>query len=119
MFKGKNLNTFLLTVPLMNSIARAIYDQPRLIVLDEPNSNLDEQGERELLSALQRLKESGSTIIIVTHRTAILSMTDKLMILKDGLISAFGERDEVLKALQTAKANVTKLPQPSAKRTHD
>lgn len=100
-------------------IARAIYDQPRLIVLDEPNSNLDEQGERELLSALQRLKESGSTIIIVTHRTAILSMTDKLMILKDGLISAFGERDEVLKALQTAKANVTKLPQPSAKRTHD
>ena len=100
-------------------IARAIYDNPRLIVLDEPNSNLDEQGERELVSALKKLKESGSTIIIITHRTAILSITDKIMILKDGLISAFGEQSEVLKALKVAKANVTKLPQPSAKRTHD
>ena len=96
-------------------IARVIYNNPRLIVLDEPNSNLDEQGERELVSALKKLKGSGSTIIIITHRTAILSITDKIMILKDGVISAFGEQSEVLKALKVAKANVTKLPQPSLK----
>ena len=52
-------------------LARALYDSPKLIVLDEPNSNLDDQGERDLLTALRRMKESGSTIIIITHRTSI------------------------------------------------
>ena len=90
-------------------LARAIYDRPKLIVLDEPNSNLDDQGESDLLSALRKLKESGSTVIVITHRTSVLSLVDKLAILKEGMLTSFGARDEVLKALNAAKSKVTKL----------
>jgi ATP-binding cassette subfamily C protein EexD len=90
-------------------LARAIYDNPRLILLDEPNSNLDEQGERDLLIALRRMKELGSTILIVTHRTSILSLVDKLLLMKDGLAHRFGDRDAVLKDIAAESAKVTQL----------
>ena len=98
-------------------LARAIYGRPRLVVLDEPNSNLDDEGERQLLSALQQLKESGSTILIVTHRTPILALADKLLVLKNGSVAAFGGRDEVLKSINPANAKITKLPQTATPRT--
>jgi ATP-binding cassette subfamily C protein EexD len=89
--------------------ARAIYDNPKLILLDEPNSNLDEQGERDLLSSLRRMKELGSTTLIITHRTSILSLADKLLVMKDGLAVRFGDRDSVLKELTAESSKVTKL----------
>ena len=94
-------------------LARAIYGNPKLIVLDEPNSNLDDQGENDLLEALSQMKGSGSTIIVITHRTSILSLVDKLMILKDGMIARFGSRDDVLQALSSKSPNVTQLQNKS------
>ncbi len=90
-------------------LARALYDSPKLIVLDEPNSNLDDQGERDLLTALRRMKESGSTIIIITHRTSILALVDKLLVMKGGKPDRFGERDAVIESLKKETANVTQL----------
>ena len=90
-------------------LARALYNNPRLIVLDEPNSNLDDQGERDLLTALRKMKELGSTIIIITHRTSVLSLVDKLLVMRDGLVAKFGGRDEVIKSLSDENSNVTRL----------
>jgi len=90
-------------------LARAIYDNPKLLLLDEPNSNLDEQGERDLLSALRRIKGLGSTTIVITHRTAILSVVDKLLVMKNGVATLFGARDAVLKELSAANSNVTQI----------
>lgn len=86
-------------------LARAIYGQPRLIVLDEPNSNLDDQGEAALSVALKALKETGATVFVITHRATVLSVVDKLMVLKEGTIAMFGDRDQVMSELQkTARA---------------
>ncbi len=90
-------------------LARAIYNNPKLIVLDEPNSNLDDQGERDLLAALRRMKELGSTIVLITHRTSILSLVDKLLVMKGGIADSFGERDAVIKSLNNENSNVTRL----------
>ena len=95
-------------------LARAIYGNPKLIILDEPNSNLDEEGERHLLSALQKLKASGSTVLVITHRTSILALVDKLLIMKNGVVAAFDDRDKVLRSLDETKAKITKLPQKAA-----
>ena len=78
------------------ALARAVYDAPRLLVLDEPNSNLDEQGERELIRAIHRIKETGATVIIVTHRTAVLSGVDKIVVLNEGKIVGVGPREKML-----------------------
>ena len=90
-------------------LARAIYGQPKLVILDEPNSNLDDQGERDLLAALRRMKESGRTVIVITHRTSILSVVDKLLVMKDGAVVKFGDKDEVLKAMSTANPKIAQL----------
>ena len=79
-------------------------------ILDEPNSNLDEQGERDLLTTLRRIKESGRTIIIITHRTSILSLVDKLLVMKDGVIARMGSKDEVMEAISAPQSNVARLP---------
>ena len=70
---------------------------------------MDDQGERDLLSALRKMKDAGSTVIVITHRTSILTLTDKLLLMRDGLIANFGDRDQVLKAISDANKNVTKL----------
>ena len=80
-------------------LARAVYGNPKLIVLDEPNSNLDDQGERELVSALQRVKERGCTVIVITHRTMVLMCVDKILVMKDGAAVSFGPREQVLAKL--------------------
>jgi ATP-binding cassette subfamily C protein EexD len=77
-------------------LARAVYGNPKLIILDEPNSNLDDQGERELVAALQRVKEQGSTVIVITHRTMVLMCVDKILVMKDGAAVSFGPREQVL-----------------------
>jgi ATP-binding cassette subfamily C protein EexD len=77
-------------------IARAIYNNPVLVVLDEPNSNLDEMGERGLVQAVNALKQSGTTVIIITHRPSILQVTNKLAMMKQGLLEMYGGTNEVL-----------------------
>lgn len=81
-------------------LARALYGNPVLVVLDEPNSNLDEQGEAALEKALLQLKQKQSTVLIVTHRNNVLSKVDKLLILNDGLLAVYGPRDQVVAHLQ-------------------
>jgi ATP-binding cassette subfamily C protein EexD len=80
-------------------LARAVYNNPRLIVLDEPNSNLDDQGEKELVESLKRIKAQGCTIIVITHRTMVLQCVDKILVMKEGAAVAFGPRDQVLASL--------------------
>jgi ATP-binding cassette subfamily C exporter for protease/lipase len=86
------------------ALARALYGDPALIVLDEPNSSLDEAGDAALQKALIGLKARHATVAVITHRTSVLSVTDKLLILRDGTQQAFGPRDEVLAAMQKAQA---------------
>ena len=77
-------------------LARAFFGDPRLVVLDEPNSNLDTPGEIALSQALMRAKARGTTTVTITQRPALLKSVDKIMILKDGAIQALGPRDEII-----------------------
>jgi ATP-binding cassette subfamily C protein/ATP-binding cassette subfamily C protein EexD len=77
-------------------LARALYGDPRLIVLDEPNSNLDEEGERALGQALALMREAGRTVIVVTHRPQLLAHVNKVLVMSFGAALAFGERDDVI-----------------------
>jgi ATP-binding cassette subfamily C exporter for protease/lipase len=85
-------------------LARALYGDPALLVLDEPNSSLDESGDKSLLSALSEAKGRGATLVVVTHRPQILELADKLLILRDGQMQAFGPREQVVEALKQAMA---------------
>jgi ATP-binding cassette subfamily C exporter for protease/lipase len=88
-------------------LARALYGQPKLLVLDEPNAHLDDAGERALLQAIEEHKVDGGTVIVVTHRAPVLRVMDKLLVLRDGRQAAFGPRDSVLQPRQT-------MPSPQA-----
>jgi ATP-binding cassette subfamily C exporter for protease/lipase len=90
------------------ALARALFGDPALVVLDEPNSSLDEAGDAALIDALRGLKARGATVVVMTHRTSVLSAMDKVLLLVDGAQQAFGPRDEVMAALQKAQAQ----PQP-------
>jgi ATP-binding cassette subfamily C exporter for protease/lipase len=81
-------------------LARAIYGNPRLVVLDEPNANLDEPGEEALIKTLQTLRQTGTTVVVVTHRKNLLAMADLALLLVNGEPRAFGPRNEVFAALQ-------------------
>lgn len=84
-------------------IARAIYDNPVFVVLDEPNSNLDDQGELALLKTVEELKQSGTTVVIITHRPNILKVTNKILIMNSGKIERYATTEEILGAV--AKQN--------------
>lgn len=85
-------------------LARALYGDPSVIVLDEPNSNLDEAGELALVSAIDQLKAGNRTVVVITHRPSVLAAVDLLLVLRGGMVQAFGPRNEVLAALQSAQA---------------
>lgn len=85
------------------ALARALYGMPRLLVLDEPNSNLDADGERALLAVLDRLKQAKITVVMVCHKPSLLARADKLLVLKEGSVAAFGSRDQVLASVMPAK----------------
>ena len=87
-------------------LARALYGSPIVLVLDEPNSNLDEEGERALLGAILHLKQRGVTVIVAAHRRTILPVVDQLLLLREGIAEAFGPRDDVLAAIEAARQNV-------------
>ncbi len=84
-------------------LARAIYDNPVFVVLDEPNSNLDEQGELALLKTVEELKQSGTTVVIITHRPNILKVTNKILIMNTGKVERYASTEEILGAV--AKQN--------------
>ncbi len=85
-------------------LARAVFDNPKLLVLDEPNSNLDDQGEKELVEALRRIKAKGCTIVVITHRTMVLQCVDKILVMKEGAAVNFGPKDQVLASLMAPAA---------------
>ncbi len=81
-------------------LARAMYGKPVFVVLDEPNSSLDEAGDAALAGAIATLKQLGTTFVVMTHRSSILSVADNILLMREGAQQAFGPRDEVLAALQ-------------------
>ena len=85
------------------ALARALYGDPALVVLDEPNSSLDEAGDAALNEALRALKARGATVVVMTHRSSVLGVCDKILLLVDGAQQAFGPRDEVLAAMKQAQ----------------
>lgn len=80
-------------------LARAVYGEPCLLILDEPNSNLDDQGEKELVASIERVKSRGCTVIVITHRRLVLSCVDKILVMQAGAAAMFGPKDQVLAKL--------------------
>jgi ATP-binding cassette subfamily C exporter for protease/lipase len=87
------------------ALARALYDKPAFVVLDEPNSSLDEQGDIALATAIAQLAARGTTFVVMTHRTSVFGVANKMLVLREGQAQAFGPRDEVLKAMKEAAAH--------------
>lgn len=87
-------------------LARAMYGDPSLIVLDEPNSNLDDVGEAALVAAVSDLRQRGKTIVVITHRTNIIGITTKMLLLRDGVAQAFGPTNDVLQAIQASNQQI-------------
>ena len=96
-------------------LARALYGDPVFVVLDEPNSSLDEEGDAALARAIKEAKARGTTFVIMTHRTSVLGVADKMLVLRDGLQQAFGPRDEVLAALHQAQQQAQQPAAPAAR----
>lgn len=83
-------------------LARALYGEPSLIVLDEPNASLDDVGEAALIKALVDLKQRGKTLVLISHRPTVMNIVDKVLVLREGAVQMFGSRDEVFSALRQA-----------------
>jgi len=86
-------------------LARAVFGRPRLVVLDEPNASLDHEGEEALHHAIARLKEVGTTVVMIAHRPSVLGLADKLLVLRNGTVDAYGSRAEVIAKLNVPGAN--------------
>jgi len=94
-------------------LARAIYALPRFVVLDEPDSSLDEAGDRALIQALRTLKSAGVTVILITHRKPLIAEVDKLLVLVEGMTRHFGPRDDVLAQLGGGIKPAAPAPSPA------
>jgi ATP-binding cassette subfamily C protein RsaD len=95
-------------------LARALFGKPAIVVLDEPNANLDSTGESALVAAIRYLKQAGSTVIFVTHKTNMLTLADKVLLMEQGAVRLYGERDEVLAKIIGRPKVVPSQPQPHA-----
>ncbi len=93
-------------------LARAFFGSPRLVVLDEPNASLDQEGEQALISAIEQMRAMGTTIVITAHRPYILRMADKLLVLRNGSVRAFGTREAVIAKLNARRAKLVKSTPP-------
>lgn len=100
-------------------LARALYRAPKLVVLDEPNSNLDGEGEAALLRALATLKAEGTTVVLVSHRPNLVQGVDKVLVLREGMVEMFGPRIEVLKRLIQPARPAAPAPVPAPARLDD
>jgi ATP-binding cassette subfamily C protein EexD len=84
-------------------LARALYDKPTLLILDEPNSNLDDQGEKALITSMSEVAKEGCAVVVITHRTSTLAMVNKVLVMKDGVAIHFGAKDKVFETLAATK----------------
>jgi ATP-binding cassette subfamily C exporter for protease/lipase len=96
------------------ALARALYGDPALIVLDEPNSNLDDAGEQALVRAVMQAKSEQRTVVLITHRTSIVGIADSMLVLREGIVQAHGPRKQVLQALQEAAQKQQQLQAQAA-----
>ena len=94
------------------ALARAIFDNPVFVVLDEPNSSLDEAGDAALLRVIAAMKSRGTTFVVMTHRINVCAVADKMLVLREGQVQAFGPRDQVMDELKKASAKPTPGPVP-------
>ena len=100
------------------ALARALFGSPKLLVLDEPNANIDSAGEQALLHTLREAKKAGTTIIVIAHRMSVMAAADKLLVLRDGMVEHFGQRGQVMRAIaqqsptppRTADPKIARLP---------
>lgn len=93
-------------------LARALYGRPTFVVLDEPNASLDDAGDQALAQAIAQYKSMGTTFVVITHRTHVLAVADKMLILRDGTVQAYGPTKDVLAALnKAAQAGAAATPQ--------
>jgi ATP-binding cassette subfamily C protein len=99
------------------ALARALYGQPSLVVLDEPNASLDQAGETALMQAVAELKRAGTTVVIVTHKLALLAEADQVLVLNGGSIQAFGPAEQIL--AQVTGARPAPLPATGTDATVD
>lgn len=99
-------------------LARALFGRPRLVVLDEPNSNLDLEGEAALNRAIAEIKAQGTTVVLIAHRPSMLQQVDKVLLMRQGAVEALGKRDEILKQITrpTGVPKVPPAPRPPAER---
>jgi ATP-binding cassette subfamily C exporter for protease/lipase len=95
-------------------LARALYGSPSLVILDEPNANLDDEGENALLKSVELLKSQGKTVVLISHRPGVIKVADRLVILQDGKLVANGPRDGVLTALQQQRESAAAAALPTA-----
>ena len=96
-------------------LARALFGDVKLVVLDEPNANLDDSGEKALSEALLRLKEQGTTVVVILHRPNVLSVVDYIMVMRDGGIQKFAPRDEMLPLIGAISQHVGEVAKPVKK----
>lgn len=96
-------------------LARALYGSPSLLVLDEPNANLDDAGDAALLKAVRELKAAGKTVFLITHRPGVLAVADRVLVLRDGQVAAYGAPDAVMAAMKAGRpAPVAGTPSANA-----
>jgi ATP-binding cassette subfamily C protein len=93
-------------------LARAMYGDPVLLVLDEPNSNLDNDGSMALNLAIRAMKEAGRAVMIMAHRPAAIQECDLLMVLEDGMRRGFGPRDTVLREMVKNHTDIVRSTGP-------
>lgn len=93
------------------ALARALYGNPRILIMDEPNSNLDQEGELALAQALEAMKAAGRTVVLITHKPQVLAYVDRILVLTAGSVHAFGGRDEVMAKLSSSRvAPIRRVP---------
>ncbi|WP_442678975.1 type I secretion system permease/ATPase [Sphingomonas sp. ASY06-1R] len=98
-------------------LARTLFGDPQLIILDEPNANLDLEGEQALVSALGKAKERGATVILISHKFQIFTHADKVLVLTNGQVAEYGPRDEVLARFLPKRPATQTRPDPRPKLT--
>jgi ABC-type protease/lipase transport system fused ATPase/permease subunit len=98
-------------------LARAFFGNPQLVVLDEPNASLDAEGEESLRKAIMQMRDRGSTIVIIAQRLGILSLSDKILILDNGMMNAFGKRRDIAEKIRSGHTVIpVRNPQITARK---